>query len=195
LPVDGARNLPGERLFWKETFSNMRPPLKHLEATMLFSRFAQFAAALTLLATGLAAPAHAQNNKQIISGTWYEDRANASNSANNQLILTFTQTPASQFLNITNIACSITVLPSEGVGTMYLVAGTTSGQGDLDRPYAIKGNATPETVGTSKYYSIVNQVFFKFGPGRFPSIVVNTASSGSSATSADCVIVGNLTDN
>jgi hypothetical protein len=53
---------------------------------MLFSRFAQSAAALLLVTVGFAAPAHAQQNKQIISGTWYEDRASA-----------VTSTPASSF--------------------------------------------------------------------------------------------------
>jgi hypothetical protein len=42
---------------------------------MLFPRFAQSAAAFALLIIGFVMPAHAQNNKQIISGTWYEDRA------------------------------------------------------------------------------------------------------------------------
>jgi hypothetical protein len=88
---------------------NMRPPLQTLEVTMLFSLFAQSAAALALLTIGLAAPAHAQFNKQIISGT---------------------------------------------------------------------------------------QVYYKFGPGRFPSIQIDTVTTGgSTSVTAQCVVVGNLTDN
>ena len=72
---------------------------------MFFSRFAQ-AAALLLLTIGFAAPVHAQNNKQIISGTWYEDRANTTFSGTS-LNLGFTQTPTNQFLNFTNVSCVV----------------------------------------------------------------------------------------
>jgi hypothetical protein len=180
-----------------ETFSNMRPPLTHLEAAMLFSRFAQSAAALALLTIGLAAPVHAQFNKQIISGTWYEDRAVAANSGNGTLILTFAQTPTNQFLNVTNVSCSVNVLSVQVIAEMTLNAGTTSGTEDIGRPYEIKGNVTPETIASNKFYSIVtNQVFYKFGPGRFPSIEIDTISStGPTSIEARCTIVGNLTDN
>jgi hypothetical protein len=162
---------------------------------MLISRFAQIAAALALLTLGLAAPAHAQLNKQIISGTWYEDRASVVSSSSNTLTLTFTQTPTSQFLNITNVSCFVEVSSAQIITAMTLQAGTTSGASDLDRPYAVKGPATSETQGTFKYYSIVtNQVFFKFGPGRYPSIFINAPSTGSALIGADCTIVGNLTD-
>jgi hypothetical protein len=160
---------------------------------MLFFRFAQSAAALLLLTVGFSAPAHAQNNKQIISGTFYEDRANG--AANSILVLTFAQTPANQFLNVTNVSCSVTVASAQVITAMTLYAGTTSGANDLGRPYSIKGSAAPETINTSKYYSIVtNQVYFKFGPGRFPTIEIDTQSTGQISISADCVIVGNLTD-
>jgi hypothetical protein len=173
----------------------MPPPLKHLEATVLFSRLAQSAAALLLLTIGLAAPVHAQQNKQIISGTWYEDRA-VGFSSTTSLFLAFSQTPPDKFLNITNVSCSVTVQPGQAVSYILLSGGTTSGNNDLGRPYSLKGNATPETVGQLKYYSIVqNGIFFKFGPGRFPSIEFDTASTGSLTTGASCVIVGNLTDN
>jgi hypothetical protein len=66
---------------------------------MLFSRTIKSAAALVLLTIGFAAPVHAQFNKQIISGTWYEDRASSTNTST-QLTLTFAQTPANQFLNV-----------------------------------------------------------------------------------------------
>ena len=164
---------------------------------MLFPRFAQSAAVLFLLVIGFAAPIHAQNNKQVISGTWYEDRAAMLvSTSNNSVTLTFAQTPTNQFLNITNVSCNITTTSSQIINVMTLVAGTTSGAFDLNRPYEIKGNVTPETSGTSKTYSIVtNQIYFKFGPGRFPSIVIDTESTGASSILARCVIVGNLTDN
>jgi hypothetical protein len=161
---------------------------------MLFSRFTQSAVALALLTIGFAAPVHAQNNKQIISGTWYEDRAIGGNNAA-ALTLTFTQTPSDKFLNITNISCNVTTSSGQIIDAMNLFAGTTSGNNDLNRPYEIRGSAIPETSGTSKSYSIVtNQVFFKFGPGRFPSILIETVSSGSLETIGKCVIVGNLSD-
>jgi hypothetical protein len=163
---------------------------------MLFSRFAQSAAALLLLTIGFAAPAHAQNNKQIISGTWYEDRAIAGNSSSDTLTLTFAQTPTNQFLNITNVACLVQVNSIQVVQGIELLAGTTTGANDLNRPYEIKGNVTPETSGGAKFYSIVtNQVFYKFGPGRFPSIEIVTGSTGAFSIAGNCVIVGNLTDN
>jgi hypothetical protein len=165
---------------------------------MLFSRFAQSAAALALLTFGLAAPAHAQNNKQIISGTWYEDRAAVGNGGNSSLLLvTFAQTPANQFLNVTNVSCNVSVNSGQVITLMNLNAGTTSGQNDLGRPYSILGNVIPQTSGSFKYYSIVtNQIFFKFGPGRFPSIEIDSQTTGGSfSTFANCVIVGNLSDN
>jgi hypothetical protein len=166
-----------------------------MEAKMLFRRFAQSAAALALLTIGFAAPAYAQQNKQIISGTWYEDRASAS-TLNAVLIVTFAQTPTNQFLNVTNVSCSVNMLASQSMTDMPLYAGTTSGAADLGRPYPLKGNTTPETIGTLKYYSIVtNQVYYKFGPGRFPTIEIDTQSTATNQTVATCVIVGNLTDN
>jgi hypothetical protein len=163
---------------------------------MLFPRFAQVAAALLLLTIGLAAPARAQSNKQIISGTWYEDRALSLVSSTSAVILTFAQTPSNQFLNITNVSCNVTISSTTAIIAMVLFAGTTSGAGDLGRPYEIKGNVTPETFADLKIYSVVNnQIYYKFGPGRFPTIEVNTISSGTYNGFASCVIVGNLTDN
>jgi hypothetical protein len=162
---------------------------------MLFPRLAQSAAALFLLTIGFAAPAHAQNNKQLISGTWYEDRASAQNTSS-PLVLTFAQTPSNQFVNITNVSCAIGVTSAQIIFGMSLLAGTTSGQDDLGRPYSVLGAATTQTTSTAKYYSIVqNGIFYKFGPGRFPSIEIDTISSGSLFTEANCVMVGNLTDN
>jgi hypothetical protein len=162
---------------------------------MLFSRTVKSVAALLLLTIGLAVPVHAQTNKQIISGTWYEDRASQPTVSSDQLILTFAQTPTNQFLNITNVSCNVTVVSTAAITSMLLVAGTTSGADDLGRFYEIKGGGIPEIVSGGKIYSIVtNQVFYKYGPGRFPSIVINTASPGSLSITASCVIVGNLTD-
>jgi hypothetical protein len=80
------------------------------------------------------------------------------------------------------------------ISAVTLIAGTTSGANDLGRFYEIKGNLTPETTGGQKYYSMVqNGIFYKFGPGRFPTIVIDTPTTGS--ITASCVIVGNLTDN
>jgi hypothetical protein len=164
---------------------------------MLFSRFAQFTAALALLTTGLAAPVHAQGNLQIISGTWYEDRATAQNFGQFSLLLKFTQTPSNKFLNITNVSCTVQMDPSQTMSTMYLYAGTTSGASDIGRTLSIKGNATSEIAGP-KYYSIItNQIYYKFGPGRFPTIEIDSGGANLSNFSnfAACVIVGNLTDN
>jgi hypothetical protein len=163
---------------------------------MLFPRFAQSAAALVLLTIGFAAPAYAQNNKQIISGTWYEDRAAPPASATGGLAVTFAQTPTDQFLNVTNVSCSILTGSNAAISSMTLNAGTTSGAFDLGRRYEIKGGVSSETVGSQKYYSIVtNQIYYKFGPGRFPTIEIDTASTATTQTVANCTIVGNLTDN
>jgi len=162
---------------------------------MLFSRLAQSAAALALLTIGFAAPAHAQQNKQIVSGTWYEDRASGE-IGTADLTLTFAQTPTDQFLNITNVSCNVNVKSTQVLDEVYLQAGTTLGQADIGRPYEIKGNVTPETSNGFKFYSIVqNGIFYKFGPGRFPSILFDAMSTGASNIQANCTIVGNLTDN
>jgi hypothetical protein len=161
---------------------------------MLISRFAQIAAALALLTLGLAAPTHAQFNKQIISGTWYEDRASG-NSSTFSLILTFAQTPSNQFLNITNVSCNVETNSVQVISAMTLFAGTISGADDLGRLYEVRGSTTTETLAGSKFYSIVtNQVYFKFGPGRFPSIEIDTQTSSTTVVGARCTIVGNLTD-
>jgi len=79
---------------------------------------------------------------------------------------------------------------------MPLNAGTALGVSDLGRPYEIKGNVTPEANSTNKYYSIVqNGILYKFGPGRFPSISIDTVATASPFVGAQCTIVGNLTDN
>jgi hypothetical protein len=161
---------------------------------MLFSRFAQSAAAFVLLTIGVAAPAQAQQNKQIISGTFYEDRA-ATTSSDTGFILTFAQTPSNQFLNITNISCQVSVTSATTVIAMGIYAGTISGANDLGRQYSILGTVSPQTISNTKYYSVVtNQVYYKFGPGRFPTIEIDTLSTGSFSAGAQCVIVGNLTD-
>jgi hypothetical protein len=162
---------------------------------MLYYRFAKSAAALLLLTIGFAAPVHAQANKQIISGTWYEDRASAENGTAD-LTLTFAQTPSDKYLNITNVSCNVNVKSTQVLDEVYLQAGTTSGLADIARPYEIKGNVTPETSSGFKFYSIVqNGIFYKFGPGRFPSILFDAISTGLSNIQANCTIVGNLTDN
>jgi hypothetical protein len=165
---------------------------------MLFPHFAQTAAALVLLIIGFAAPAHAQNNKQVISGTYYEDRASTSTSVNaTSVALTFTQTPANQFMNITNVSCSAQTANPQIVQAWILELGSTPGGSDLGRFYVLQGGVPePEAAADgSKWYSaVVNQMFYKVGSGRFPSITVLAPSNGSTSLSVGCVIVGTLTD-
>jgi hypothetical protein len=173
---------------------------------MLFSRFAQSAIALLLLVIGFAAPTHAQGNKPIRSGTWYEDRVATSvnGTASQNMTVTFAQTPGDMFLNITNVACTFIVnSTSAGNQTLWdvnMIVGTTSGANDLGRFYPLRGNiAAPESSGTgTKYYSIIRDgIFFKLGPGRYPSITILAPGTGNSnlfSTSVGCIIVGNLTD-
>ena len=163
---------------------------------MRFAKFAKYAAVLVLFALVFAAPTYAQNNKPIISGTWYEDRASQSLAVSGTL-LTFAQTPANKFLDITHVMCQISTYPTQFLAIVTLNAGSTSGSTDLGRPMSIRGNATFETSVSTKYYSLVNdQIIYKFGPGRYPSINISTAfNSGSTYLSADCVIVGELKDN
>jgi hypothetical protein len=107
--------------------------------------------------------------------------------------LSFSQTPSDKFLNITNVSCNVVTSSPQILAAATLEGGTTFGANDLARTYAIMGNATPQTSAGSTYYSIVqNGVFYKFGPGRFPSIFFLTSTAGSAEF--DCVIVGNLTD-
>jgi hypothetical protein len=168
----------------------------HFEVEMRFASLAEFAAALLLFALAFAAPAHAQNNKPIISGNWYEDRATQS-VGSSATLLSFAQTPANKFLDITHVACTIFTLPTQVLATVTLNAGSTYGATDLGRPMSIRGNTTSEASPSTKYYSVVNdQIIYKFGPGRYPTIGVSTAYNGGAATVyAECVIVGELKDN
>jgi hypothetical protein len=165
-----------------------------------FFGVARFAAVLFFSFVGFAAsPVHAQNNKPVRSGNFYEDRASGSNTAlSPDVSLTFAQSPPDKLFNITDVACDIRVLGGQVLASVTLLVGTASGTNDLGRPYPIRGNAIPEIrpQGT-KYYSLVtNQIFYKVGPGRYPSITIHTDNDGSSLPSviANCVIVGNLTD-
>ena len=165
---------------------------------MHFARFAK-TAALLLSSIGFALPAHAQNNKQIISGTFYEDRASANAGSNLEIVLQFTKTPADKHLNITNVSCDISVPLSGFVTILKLRAGSTPGSNDLGRDYSLLGALTSQTVVASTRFNgvVTNQVFFKLGPGRYPSIFMNpnlSTGSGVAGTTANCVIVGNLTD-
>jgi hypothetical protein len=104
---------------------------------------------------------------------------------------------SSQFLNVTNVSCAVSVNTAQIIASTILFAGTTSGANDLQRNYNIRGSAIPETNTSGKFYSIVqNGIFFKIGARRFPSIFIDAPpSSGSASVGANCVIVGNLTDN
>lgn len=161
------------------------------------ARIAKFAGMLLLFAIALAAPAHAQYNKQIISGTFYEDRAtNAANATT--LLLTFQPSPANKYLNITNVSCSIYTGSQQILDDVTLFVGTTSGTDDLGRDYSIRGNVFPQTVANASFYSIAtNQIYFKMGPGRFPTLRIgaSVATNITVIIEASCVIVGNLTDN
>ncbi|MGW1422395.1 hypothetical protein ACWAT4_20020 [Bradyrhizobium manausense] len=161
---------------------------------MHFIQFAKSAAALLLFVLTFAAPAHAQNNKQIISGTFYEDRASI-NGNFATATLTFTQTPSDKFLNITHVNCTISVLSNQILAVAELGVGTTPGAADLGRPMSVRGNTTGEAAGGSKYYSVITQVYYKIGPGRYPWLSIATAAStGSFALNGACTIVGELTD-
>lgn len=160
---------------------------------MRFANYARCAAALLLFALAFAGPARAQNNKPISSGTWYEDRASVSNSSY-YAAPAFAQIPADKFLDITHVTCTIRVESGQNLTTVYLYAGSTSGSADLGRPMSIRGNTTFEAANSGKYYSLVtDQILYKFGPGRYPSIFVQADSGGQ--IFVDCVIVGELKDN
>lgn len=162
---------------------------------MNFARYVTFAA-LLLSVVGSSLPARAQNNKQVISGTFYEDQASGVATAQ-ALLLKFVQTPANKFLNITNVNCNITTALSEVVADVRVQTGSVSGGNDLGRDHSIRGTLSPETGSVYKYYGISNSaVYFKLGPGRYPSIYISTptASAGSLFTAATCYIVGDLSD-
>lgn len=164
---------------------------------MLPYRITIFAIALLLLSVSIAAPGWAQNNKQIISGTWYEDQAATPSVASGTATLTFAQTPANKFLNITHVACDIFVNSGQVLVLVRLQVGTSPGASDLGRSYPIKSTPNaPEAVLGVKLYSVVtDQIFYKIGPGRFPSIYITSlANSGSSLINPNCFIVGNLSD-
>lgn len=165
---------------------------------MRFAPAVKCPAAVLLFALASAAPAHAQQNKQIISGTWYEDRAFGFGNPNNDLLLTFTQTPANKFLNITLVTCSITSYNNQLLADVILQTGTQSGYTDTARPQSVRGAASTQT-GIYNYYSVVTQTYYKVGPGRFPGLEIQAPYSAVSNTSAfinaHCTIVGELSDN
>jgi|EndMetStandDraft_6_1072998.scaffolds.fasta_scaffold06014_6 hypothetical protein len=164
---------------------------------MRFAEFAKIVAALLLLAIVFAAPAHAQNNKPVRSGTWYEDRASAMIS-NNMLTLWFAQAPTDKVLNITHVACDIHTALGWVLAHTTIGGSTNNGpSGDLGRTQTIRGSAEAEVSVSFRYYSVIADTFLKLGPGRFPFITITSASTANASpfqVSADCVIVGNLSD-
>jgi hypothetical protein len=163
---------------------------------MLFSRFTQSAAALALLTIGFAAPACAQNNKQVISGTWFEDRASNSVNAQN-LYLTFAQAPTDKFLNITRVSCAITATSNMVMLDVMVSGGTAPNQAsDVNRPQYLAVNLPVESFSTQKYYTLNQQTYLKLGPGRYPSVSINAVvtTSGAININASCAIVGDLSD-
>ena len=161
---------------------------------MTFARVLQFAAFSALLAA-FATPAQAQNNKPIRSGNWYEDRASGSFNGT-ALTITFAQSPTDKFLNVTNVACSITTSSGQVMRDVVLYVGTTAGANDLGRGYSILGNVVQRILSTQAFYNIsANQILYKMGPGRYPSIGIDAPTGGSFSVTGGCVIVGNLTDN
>lgn len=164
---------------------------------MLFYRITVFVTALVLLSVSVARPGWAQNNKQIISGTWYEDQATNPGVTSGAVTLTFAQTPANKFLNITHVACDMFVTATQVLTLLRLQVGTSPGATDLGRSYPIKNTPNaPEVLQGGKVYSVVtDQLFFKIGPGRFPSIfIVAVSSSGTPSIAPNCFIVGTLSD-
>lgn len=162
---------------------------------MRFSKFAKSTLGLLPLFGVLAGPAHAQNNKQIISGTWYEDRAEGFGGNIDALYLRFAQAPTDRFLNITQVNCSISSYNYQVLADVVLHAGTHSGYTDLGRAQSVRRSASTVTAAYN-YYSVVTQTFYKMGPGRFPTIEILAPGTinGNTTITASCVIVGNLSD-
>ncbi|MBR0835196.1 hypothetical protein JQ612_18580 [Bradyrhizobium manausense] len=163
---------------------------------MHFDRFAKFIA-LFMLMLGLAAPAYAQNNKPIRSGTWYEDQASLVGGSSQTL--TLAQSPTDKFLNITHVACLISVPNGptiQPVIDVFLTVGSTSGANDLGRKQHFLNTTNQAFVKAVAYYTIITDaVFFKVGPGRYPSIRISTDTAQTPiALTSECTIVGNLTD-
>lgn len=163
---------------------------------MYFNRFAQSVALLFSLVC-FALPAQAQNNKPIVSGAWYEDRA--FNSGSGIVFLSFAQAPTNKFLNITHVACIVVTSTGLVLGQVTLGGSSTNGaSGDLGRGQEIRGNATVEIGSSGRYYSIVTESYLKLGPGRYPFIYflgAQGATGSGNSISVDCTIVGNLSDN
>ncbi len=166
---------------------------------MRFTPSAKSAAAWLVFGLAFAAPAHAQNNKQIISGTYYEDQATSPGVSSTLVTLTFAQTPANKYTTVTHVACDMFVSSIQVLTLLRLQVGTSPGASDLGRSYPIKSTPNaPEVIQNTKIYSVVtDQIFFKIGPGRFPSIFIVAPPNGNGATSLapNCFIVGTLSDN
>ena len=89
------------------------------------------------------------------------------------------------------------VTSSQVLTLLRLQVGTSAGSGDLGRSYPLKNspNAPEVTPGGAKVYSVVtDQIFFKIGPGRFPSIFIVAPSSGVASVTPNCFITGTLSD-
>lgn len=164
---------------------------------MRFARLCQLAAALLLLGVSVATPALAQNNKQIISGTYFEDRAWNVATGNSSMTFTFSQTPTNKYVNVTNVSCIVATYSSQMMPYAQLQVGTAPGQSDLGRNYTLRSISPITNANGYNYYSVgVDGMFFKLGPGRFPSIIVFSTipSSGGLYLYADCTITGTLSD-
>lgn len=140
-----------------------------------------FQAFVGLLMIFIATPSQAGS----VSGNYYEDNIYTSSTCNS-CTFNFTPTPASGFVTLTNIACSVVLGSTSAViSAMALqVSGTAR---DVWLP--IQAVST-QGVNNVEFNIPIN---VKFGPSRTP--VLQVAVTQSTLVQARCMITGVTSDN
>ncbi|HEV2159580.1 hypothetical protein [Bradyrhizobium sp.] len=166
---------------------------------MRFAPFAKFTAIATTLIISTQA-----NAAPVRYGTYYDDlQVGTSCSGNYTCQVNFSQLPSDRLLMLSKVNCSIN--SSQPLATAMVSASTGSGGWSLGR--GVSFSLGPALFAANLYfYSFETDARFLIGQGRYPYIQASTSSfvnanfqmsCGNASpfqVSADCVIVGNLSD-
>lgn len=142
----------------------------------------------TIISTALAALllfcASGRAQAGGISGTYYEDSVSTSSCGGNFCSLTFSPTPASGYVNITNISCVITS------NTAPVNRGTMSISGTSRSVYLPLGPSTNSGNIFSTAFNI--PTLFKIAANKTPTIGYSIYSG--SFYFLGCTIIGSISD-
>jgi hypothetical protein len=173
------------QLYRTDTFSNMRPPLTHLEAEM-FARFTKFAVVALALAVGGQAKA-----ANLTYGTYYEDTETTSCSATTNCRLNFLQFPTNNLVMINKLNCAISATSELGSLTLDIAA-VSGGSPVAGGRFLPLGLPNPTFISNTYLYNFQQDAQYLIGQARFPYLAPVASLGGTSTTAMSCTIVGTL---